>query len=489
MSDSSIQSKENVDDAGALESVTATVPVKISPFRSTFFQATVLGCCSFLAPGIWGAMSATGGGGTQSVSLVNAANSSTFCLMVVTGLLTPTLIHLFNVRWVLVFGTLGYAPYCAALFTHQKYGTEWFVVFGAVLCGISAGCFWSTEGAIILAYPERENQGKYLSYWLMFRVAGQLVGGAVNLGLNIHNDKAGSLSTNTYLVFVVLQCLGPLFALLISLPHQVQRKDGTPVLLNLNPNIKSELLAMVKILQTRKVLLLLPLIWQGTFSEALIGTYAAENFTVRSRALGSLLSAIVAALACYILGFYLDCQRWSINKRGITAFASIYVMQLAWWAWAIYEMNLYHKTKPTLDFGQSEWSRGFAVYIFLQIGFNLMYEYIYWLIGASNDEPGEIVRLSSIIRSVESAGQAVSYGLNSTSWRLDAIASLNLGFTVAGIIPAWFVVRSVGVLADGTKIFKPAIYATKEDREVLERAGHEQVFATTKEGEKIHLTE
>jgi len=31
--------------------------------------------------------------------------------------------------------------------------------------------------------------------------------------------------------------------------------------------------------------------------------------------------------------------------------------------------------------------------------------------GNTNDDPGEIVRLSSIIRSVESAGQAVSYGI------------------------------------------------------------------------------
>lgn len=208
----------------------------------------------------------------------------------------------------------------------------------------------------------------------MFRVLGQLVGGAINLGLNVHNDKAGSLSINTYLVFVVLQCLGPLVAALLSLPHQVQRKDGTPILLNLNPSVKAELLAMYKILKTKKVLLLLPLIWQGTFSESLIGTYAADNFTVRSRALGSLLSAIVVALSCYILGFFLDAQRWSINFRGKAAFISIYVMQLSWWAWGIYTMNKYHHLKPTLDFGQSEWNRGFALYIMLQIGFNLMCE-------------------------------------------------------------------------------------------------------------------
>jgi len=173
----------------------------------------------------------------------------------------------------------------------------------------------------------------------MYTKLGQLVGGAINLGLNVHNNKAGSLSINTYLVFVVLQCIGPFVALLLSLPHQVQRRDGTPVLLNLNPNVKTELLAMVKLIKTPKVLLALPLIWQSTFSEALIFTYAGVNFTVRSRALGSLLGAVAAVLACYILGFFLDSQRWSINKRGKISYITVYGMQLVWWAWAIYTMN------------------------------------------------------------------------------------------------------------------------------------------------------
>lgn len=36
---------------------------KRSWFRSTFFQATIVGFCSLCAPGIWGAMMALGAGG------------------------------------------------------------------------------------------------------------------------------------------------------------------------------------------------------------------------------------------------------------------------------------------------------------------------------------------------------------------------------------------------------------------------------------------
>lgn len=175
-------------------------------------------------------MNSLGAGGSQSPSLVNAANSSTFCLMVVTCFFTSTLVNYTSIKFVLIVGTMGYSVYAASLYTNVKYGNEWFVVLGACLCG-SAGFFWSSEGAIVLSYPERNKQGVYLSYWLMYRVGGQLLGGIINLALNASNNEEGSISPNTYLVFIALQAAAPFVAMLLSPPHKVQRKDGSPVYL------------------------------------------------------------------------------------------------------------------------------------------------------------------------------------------------------------------------------------------------------------------
>lgn len=41
----------------------------------------------------------------------------------------------------------------AGLYLNKVHGTIWLVLFGATTCGISAGIFWSVEGAIILGYP------------------------------------------------------------------------------------------------------------------------------------------------------------------------------------------------------------------------------------------------------------------------------------------------------------------------------------------------
>lgn len=50
--------------------VHANLPVKW--YRSTFYNALILGLCNFLAPGIWGAMNSLGGGGEEEPYLVNA---------------------------------------------------------------------------------------------------------------------------------------------------------------------------------------------------------------------------------------------------------------------------------------------------------------------------------------------------------------------------------------------------------------------------------
>lgn len=58
-------------------------------------------------------------------------------------------------------GTLGYPCYSASLYTNNRYGTVWFVLFGAVTCGFSASMLWASEAAIALGYPEHKKRGRY----------------------------------------------------------------------------------------------------------------------------------------------------------------------------------------------------------------------------------------------------------------------------------------------------------------------------------------
>lgn len=234
---------------------------------------TILGLCNFAAPGIWGAMNSLGAGGAQKPYLVNTANALTFSLMVVSCWLSSAIVHYIGIKGALIFGTIGYAPYAAGLYVNNRFGNEWLVILGAALCGISAGVFWMAEAAVAIAYPEPWNRGKALGYWLTYRLAGQILGGAINLGLNADRNEAGSVSYTVYIIFIALQCLGPAVALLLNQPDQVERKDGKKVSLAILNNPWYEIKATTKLFFTPNFLLVVLFIGQAVFAESVVFTY------------------------------------------------------------------------------------------------------------------------------------------------------------------------------------------------------------------------
>lgn len=115
--------------------------------------------------------------------------------------------------------SIGYAPFAAGLYTDNRFGTEWLTLLGAALCGISAGVFWMAEAEIAIVYPEPWNKGKALGYWLTCRLGGQILGGAINLGLNAERTEAGKVSYTVFLIFIALQASGPFVAMFLSPPE------------------------------------------------------------------------------------------------------------------------------------------------------------------------------------------------------------------------------------------------------------------------------
>ena len=272
-------------------------------------------------------MNSLGAGGAQRPYLVNTANALTFCLMVVSCLFSSILTKYIGIKGALIFGTLGYAPYAAGLYTNNRFGSEWLVILGAALCGISAGVFWAAEAAIALAYPEPHNRGKVLGYWLTYRLGGQILGGAINLGLNADANEAGKVSYKVYLIFIALQALGPFVALLLNKPEQVERTDGRKVDLTILDDPILELRKMLASLLDKRFLLLVLFIAQAVYAEAVYFTYLSLWFSVRSRALGSFLSGIVAVIAGNMLGVWLDRTKISVKLRSRAGFFTITLLQ------------------------------------------------------------------------------------------------------------------------------------------------------------------
>lgn len=146
-----------------------------------------------------------------------------------------------------------------------------------------------------------------------------------------------------------------------------------------------------------------------------ISSYLSLYFSVRARALASLVSAVAQVVATMILGSFLDWKRFSINQRARYSYFFIMGLIGGCWIWGAVVQNRYGQHTPALDWVDNGFGRGWALYIFWQVNFALTYNYGYWLLGYLAKEPEEIVRYSSAARALESAGQCVSSGISSTT--------------------------------------------------------------------------
>ncbi|KAH9826921.1 DUF895 domain membrane protein [Teratosphaeria destructans] len=433
--------------------------------RSTYYNALVLGLTNFCAPGIWGAMNSLGGGGEESPWLVDAANALTFCLMVLTCALSGLFVKYLGIRYTLILGAAGYCPYAAGLYVNNRTGQGWLILFGGALCGLGAGLFWMAEAAVAMSYPEPKNQGRFLGIWLTFRILGQVLGGAVNLGLDVRRDQAGSVSYHVYEVFIALQAAAPFVGLLLTNPEKVERTDGVKVSCGIprDENSWTELKATGRLFFSRGFLLIVPLIAQAVFAESVFFTYEGLWFTVRARALGSFLSGIVAMLGGNVLGLFLDSRKLSARFRGRWSFIVILSLQGAWWLWGTILVTEYRRTRPVLDWVDPGFGRAFSLFLFWVLGFQLNYMYLYFVTQALAKNDAEIVRLAGLLRGVESAVQAVSVcwsmasdmsgRLTSVQYGLDSIpimgevgcVYLNFALWAVSLAPAWLVIKEIGV--------------------------------------------
>ena len=102
-------------------------------------------------------------------------------------------------------------------------------------------------------------------------------------------------------------------------------------------------------------------------------------------------------------------------------------------------------------------------------------------------EPQDVVRIASLLRGTESAAQAVSYGLQSIqSFGTIGGSSLNFGLWGFSLIPAWLIVRKIGVTLEGrvekeTRAVVDVLQKAQQDEDEEKVAGLESKSLEEKE--------
>ncbi|KIK61195.1 hypothetical protein GYMLUDRAFT_243847 [Collybiopsis luxurians FD-317 M1] len=414
--------------------------VKRSWLYSTFTQAFVIGGVAFLAPGMYNALSGLGAGGLASTHTWNIATALLFSLLCVTCVFGGIIINQIGLKWSLAISACFYAIYAASLYENSKDGNEWFLIFANVLLGIASGMFFATEGAVVVGYPEEHNRGRYISVWVFMRNLGPIVGGAILLGLNVTTNGTGSISLQSYAAFVGIMCGAPFVALLLATPDKVQRNDGTRVVFH-KTSWKSELKSSWRFISSKKILMLLPIFFASWFYDSFMTNYTADYFSVRARALSSFLTPFGGNFGSLFIGWIIDSGIGSRKTRALAVFAGLIVFQYALWIWTSINMVDYLDSNPVFDWSTSGFGRAYALVFFVEfrrIGVTIILVLAQW-----DCDLHELVHVTGILRGIEGAGQAVAYGLSSSTASKWVHIGLNMGLIAVSVIPAWMVIREV----------------------------------------------
>ncbi|WWC58580.1 uncharacterized protein I303_101123 [Kwoniella dejecticola CBS 10117] len=387
-------------------------------FRGTLFQMIMFGALSFVGPAMSDAITNLGGGGLSTPYLANLATSLQYAMSCLMTLFGGPLINKFGIKWSCMIAAVTFPLAGSGYYVSARHKVDWYLLFSRVLGGFTAGFLYVGETTAMLSYPHVHERGKYLGIWSAMRNSGSVVGGAINFSNNSKASSAGGIAWSTYLIFIGFECTGVIWAFLLSTTKKVRRSDGSRVPYSKDITWKAEFTALWKHAQNKRTWLVFMPAFYSFFYGGVYGTYLSLHFSVRARALSSLLIPTTVIPMVMAYGTMLDNKRWSQKKKGWIAFAMWAIPQAACLIWTGIEYGKFAKEgKIAYDYSihGKRWAEAYLPYfIIFTTGYWTQLS-IYWVLGTFSSDVKSSSRTGGLFRAFETAGQAVSYGINANT--------------------------------------------------------------------------
>ncbi|CAG8961848.1 hypothetical protein HYFRA_00014039 [Hymenoscyphus fraxineus] len=384
-------------------------------YRGVLFQMVLFGALSFVGPAMSDAISNLGGGGLRTPYLANLSNALNYAAGCLVSLFGGPLINKFGIKWSCVIAAVGMPLGPSGYFVNAKFGVQWYLLLAKVVGGFTSGFLYVAETTAMLSYPDQNDRGLYLGIWSAMRNSGSIIGGAINFSTNYSDSSAGGIAWSTYLIFVGFASTGMIYALLLSPTKLVRRKNGTKVPCSDTVSWKREFIALWRHAQRPKTWLVFIPAFYSFFYGGTMGTYLTLHFSVRSRALSSLITPTITIPLVMAFGKLLDIKRWSQQRRAWISFFCWVIPQAACFIWIGIEYSKYGTTKSALDYklASGKWAEAYLPYLIMFTTGYLTQLSLYWILGTFSTDVKSSSRTGGLFRAFETLGQAVSYAINS----------------------------------------------------------------------------
>ncbi|KFY89965.1 hypothetical protein V500_05361 [Pseudogymnoascus sp. VKM F-4518 (FW-2643)] len=363
------------------------------------------------------AISNLGGGGLSTPFLANLATSLNCAAGFIVALCGGPLINKIGIRWSCVLAAMTMPLAGSGYYVNARFGVDWYLLFSRVVGGFFDGFLYVAETTAMLSYPNQNDRGLFLGIWSAMRNTGSIVGGSINFYTNYKTSSAGGIAWSTYLIFVGFECTGVIWAFMLSPTSKVRHADGSKAATSTDISWAAEFQALWKHIQNKKTWLMFFPAFYSFFYGGTLGTYLALHFSVRTRALSSLITPTVTIPMVVAYGRLMDQQRWSQMRRAWLGVLIWLVPQVGCFIWIGIEYRKFGTEKTTLDYllHTSQWAEAYLPYIIIFSTGYLCQLSLYWILGTFSTDVKASARTGGLFRAFETLGQAVSYAINSNA--------------------------------------------------------------------------
>lgn len=326
-------------------------------------------------------------------------------------------------RLTLSIGTMGYALYIGGLWAYQLHGTRWFLILAGAILGFTASLLWAAQGAIMMAYPLEKDKGRsFTLFWSIFQM-GTIVGSSITLGIEAHSELPG-VSTGVYLAFMIIMLTSIVTSWLLLPPHSVVRGDGTVVELEDAIPPRREFQELWLLCKDWRMIALFPMFFSSNFFYAYQGAIVTVLFNGRTRALVALLEGVGQVIGGVVIGQITDNLPFGRRKRALTATVIVVLFNCAVWAGGLAFQVQFRRGDEAVR-GVTipwDWTVGVAAGPIVLLMFyymaDAMYQGLaYYTMSSLTNEPFKLARMAGYYKGVQSAGAAVSFGMDAVKVR------------------------------------------------------------------------
>ncbi|KAK0556166.1 hypothetical protein OC846_001385 [Tilletia horrida] len=429
----------------------------------------------FLTPGLYNALSGIGGGGQVDNSISEKAAIALYACFAVVSFFAGSIHNKLGTRLTLFVGTLGYALYSASFLSYNINKNAGFVIAAGAILGVCASLLWSSQGAIMLSYPTESSKGKMIAlFWAVFNL-GAVIGSIVELGL-AKDNQANTVSNATYAAFLVLMVLGSLVTWCLKKPEDVIRSDGTRVVVPTQLSWKLEIKGLFWILRSDPyIICLFPLFFASNFFYTIqFNAYNGALFTLRTRALNSMLYWLAQMFGAFSLGLILDSTRLSRRRRAWIGWAICFVLIWAVWGGTYAKQRTYTRESVAdgsgyvrVDYTDSRAYAGLVIlYIMDGIVDSVWQCLVYYLLGAVSNDLGKLAALAGFYKALQSAGAVSAFAIDVSKKPYMTLLAVTWALCAFGLVAAVPLIQLR--IKDRTEEERPVLTRTVTDEETGE---------------------